>query len=80
MIKPVMATLNLPKFTLGIPVWYLDPPTQPPMPEVVLTPMQLIVVESHPPLSPQKPSTTPAPALPHPKRARGKNAKGTAKN
>ena len=35
--------------------------------------MQPIAVESHPPLDPQKPTTTPAP--PHPKRAKGKNLK-----
>ena len=77
MSKPVMTTLNLPNFTLGIPMWYLDPPAQPPMPQVVLTPMQPIAVESHPPPSPQKPTTTPAPIPPHPKRAKGKNAKAT---
>ena len=77
MSKPVMATLSLPNFTLGIPVWYLDPPTQPAMPEVVLTPVQPIVVESHPPLGPHKPTVAPILALPQPKRARGKNTKAT---
>ena len=76
--KIVMATLNLPNFTLVIPVWYLDPSAQPPMPQVVLTPIQPIAVESHPPRSPEKPTTTPAPAPPDPKRARGKNTKANA--
>ena len=37
--------------------------------------MQPITVESHPPLAPQKPTAAPAPIPPHPKSARGKNAK-----
>ena len=74
-----MATLSLPNFTLGIPVWYLDPPAQPRMPQVVLTPVQPITVESHPPPDLQKPTVARTQAQPHPKRARGKNAKSTAK-
>ena len=73
--QPVMDTLSLPKFTLGIPVWYLDPPAQPTMPQVVLTPMQPIMVEPHPPPSLHKPIAAPVPAPPQPKRARGKNTK-----
>ena len=41
--------------------------------------MQPITFESHPPPGPQKPTTTPATASPHPKRATGKNAKVIAK-
>ena len=70
-----MATLKLPNFTLGILVWYLDPPTQPPIPQVVLTLVQPIAVNSHPPPGPQKPTIASAPTPPHPKRARGKNVK-----
>ena len=73
-----MATLNLPKLTVGIPVWYLDPPAQPPMPQVVLTLVQPIAIESHLPPIPQKPTTALAPTPPHPKMARGNNAKATA--
>ena len=73
-----MATLNLPNFTLGIPMCYQDPPAQNSMPQVVLTSVQPIAVESHPPPSLQTPTTVPAPAPPHSKRARGKNAKATA--
>ena len=78
MSKPIMATLSLPNFTLGILVWYLDPPAQPAMPQVVLTPVQPIAVESHPPPGPHKEITAPTPAPPQPKRARGKNTKSTA--
>ena len=42
--------------------------------------MQPISVESHPTPDPQKPTTSPAPTLPHPKRARGKNVKATAEH
>ena len=45
---------------------------------VVLTLVQPIAVESHPPPSPQKPTTAPTPAPPHPKRAKGRNAKATS--
>ena len=72
-----MATLNLPNFTLGIPMCYLDRLAQPPIPQVVLIPVQPIAVESHPPPGPQKPTTTFTPAPPHPKRARGENMKDT---
>ena len=77
MSKPIMATLSLPNFTLIFLVWYLDPLAQPLIPQVVLTLVQPIAVESHPPTGPQKPTATLAPTLPHPKRARGKNAKAT---
>ena len=77
MSKPVMATLILPNFTLGIMVWYLDLLAQPPMPQVVLTLVQPILVESHLPPSPHRPTVTPALAPPQPKRARGKNTKAT---
>ena len=47
---PVMATLSLPNLTLGIPVWYLDPPaaTPPghPKPYLALTPVQLVPLAS----------------------------------
>ena len=46
-----MATLNLPSFTLGIPMWYLDPPTPLPTPPIVLTPIQPIEMMSQPPPS-----------------------------
>ena len=71
-----MATLSLPYFMLGILVWYLDPPAQPPIPQVVLNLVQPIAVESHPPPSSHKPTTAPAP--PQPERAKGKNTKATA--
>ena len=77
MSKLVMATLSLPNFTLGILVWYLDPPAQPAMPQVVLTPVQPIAVESHPPPGPHKPTIAPTPALPQSKRDREKNTKAT---
>ena len=73
-----MATLSLPKFTLGIPVWCIDPPAQLAIPQVVSTLVQPIMVESHPPPSPHNPTSTPAPTSPQPKRARGKNSKATA--
>ena len=74
-----MTTLNLPNCTLGIPMCYLDPPAQPPMLQIFLTPMHPITVQSHPPPDPQKQTTTLAPTPPHPKRASGKNVKATAK-
>ena len=77
MSKPVMATLSISKFTLGILVWYLDTPTQPLIPQVVLTLVQPIAVESHPPPGLQNPTLAPAP--PHPERAKGKDAKATTK-
>ena len=44
---PMMATLSLSNLTLGIPVWYLDPPAPPmpgaPTPNLVLTPVQPMV-------------------------------------
>ena len=47
---PIMATLSLPNLTLGIPVWYLDPPaaTPPgqPKPYLALTPVQLLPMTS----------------------------------
>lgn len=43
----MMATLSLSNLTLGIPVWYLDPPAPPmpgaPTPNLVLTPVQPMV-------------------------------------
>ena len=44
----------------------------------MLTPVQPIAVESHPPPSPHKPTAAPTPTSPQPKRARGKNTKATA--
>lgn len=46
---PVMATLNLPGITLGIPVWYLTPPNPPPTPQLVLTPVQPVGTANVPP-------------------------------
>jgi hypothetical protein len=55
----VMATLNLPNLTLGIPLWYLDPPTplgpSKSTPYFVLTPMYPIGVT---PLSAKKSTQT----------------------
>ena len=59
-------------------MWYLNPPAQPSMPQVVLTLVQPISIESRPPPCPQKPSTAPAPPLSHPRRAREKTRKETA--
>ena len=54
---PVMATLSLPKLTLGIPIWYLDPqaatPPGQPKPYLALTLVQLV------------PMTSPAATVPH---------------
>ena len=55
-----MATLSLPNLTLGIPVWYLDPPvaTPPghPKPYLALTPVQPVPVTTMPPTPQQDPS------------------------
>ena len=62
-----MATLNLPNFTLGISMWYLDPPTQPSVPQVVLNPIQSIETLSrlHPGPSKTHPISKPAPPPPN---------------
>jgi hypothetical protein len=43
---PIMSTLSLPKLTLGVPIWYLDPSTplvpSMPTPHLVLTLVQLM--------------------------------------
>ena len=75
--NPIMDTFNLPGFTLGIPVWYLDPPTPHPTPHIVLTPIQPIEMESHPPPSPSKTSFIPKPSPPLPKKDLGKSTKVT---
>ena len=73
--KPVMTTLNLTIFTLGIPVWYLEPLIPPPMPQVVLNPVQPIDTLSHPPPSPPKTPSIPTLASPPLKKARSKSSK-----
>ena len=67
-IKSFMDTLNLPSFTLGIPIWYLDRPTLPLTPQIMLIPIQSIETMLHPP--PSAPKTTPVsiPSPPPPKK------------
>ena len=74
-----MATLNLPIFTLEILVWYHDPPTQPSVPQLVLTLVQPIETLSCLPPIPSKntPISTLVPR--HPKKAGVKAAKATTK-
>ena len=74
-----MTTLNLPNFMLGIPMWYLKPPTPPPVPQVVLTLVQPIAVESCPPPGPSNMPSVPKPAPPLPKKTEGKASKEVAK-
>ena len=61
----VMATLSLPNLTLGIPVWYLDPPTATfpgqPKPYISLTPVQLVPRTSPAATVPQSPQQEPPP-------------------
>ena len=60
-----MATLSLPNLTLGIPVWYLDPPapTLPgqPKPYIALTPVQPVPMTSLAAIVPQSPQQEPPP-------------------
>ena len=57
MSKPVIDTLNLLGFTLDVPLWYLDPPTPPLNPQIMLKQVQTIKKVSDPP--PVTQSTTP---------------------
>ena len=50
--KYVLETHNLQDFTLGVPVWYLEPPTLPLRPQDVLTHVQPIEMMLHLPLGP----------------------------
>ena len=52
--KSTLATLHLQDFTLGNPLWYLEPPTIPLRPQDVLTHVQLIEMMLHLPLGPPK--------------------------
>lgn len=45
----VMPTLNLPRLTLGILIWYLTPPTPSPTPQLVLTLVKPIATSNVPP-------------------------------
>ena len=66
MSKFVLATRNLQDFTLGDPVWYLEPPTIPLRPQDVLTHVHPIEMMLHLPLGPSKnpPVSRPAPLPP----------------
>ena len=64
-MAPVMPTLSLPNLTLGIPVWYRDPPaaTLPgqPKPYLALTPAQPVPMTSPAATVPQPPQQEPPP-------------------
>ena len=61
--KSTLATLHLQDFTLGNPLWYLEPPTVPLRPQDVLTHVHPIEMMLHLPPSPSKtpPISRPAP-------------------
>ena len=63
-----MATLNLPNFTLRIPMWYLKPPTPILMPQLVLNPVQPIEMDYYPPVGPLNMPFMPKTAPPLPKK------------
>ena len=54
MSKSVLPICNLQDFTLGDPIWYLEPPTIHLRPQDVLTHVQQIEMMLHPPLGPLK--------------------------
>ena len=66
MSKSVLSTCNLQDFTLGVHVWYLEPPTLPLRPQDVLTPVQPFEMMLHLPPGPSKtlPVSNPAPLPP----------------
>ena len=77
MSKSVLVTHNIQDFPLGVPMWYLEPPTLPLRPQDVLTHVQPIEMMLHLPLGPSKtpPISRPTP-LP-PTKTRGKATKAT---
>ena len=66
MSKSIMVTHNLQDFTLGDPMWYLEPPTLPLRPQDVLTHVRPIETMWHLPLGPSNtpPISRPAPLPP----------------
>jgi len=80
---PVMATLSLPNLTLGIPVWYLDPPaaTHPghPKPYMALTPVQPVSLTFSVTTGPPAPPQDPSPIVMAPGK-KGKTRKGAPKD
>ena len=80
---PVMATLSLPNLTLGIPVWYHDPPaaTPPghPKPYIALTPVQPVPMTSPAATVPQSPQEEPPPVV-ITSGKKGKARKGASKD
>ena len=79
MSKCTLATLHLQDFTLGDPLWYLEPPTIPLRPQDVLTHVQPIEMMSHLPLGPSKAPLISRPA-PLPRTETGGKATKTTTN
>ena len=75
--KSVWETHNLQDFTLGDPVWYLEPPTLPLRPQDVLTNVHPIEMMLHLPLGPSKTPSIPRPAPLPPIKTGGKATKTT---
>ena len=64
---PIMATLSLPNLTLGIPVWYLEPPTTTPpshpKPYLALTLVQPVPLATFVTTVPPAPQQDPSPVV-----------------
>ena len=76
--KSILETHNLQDFTLGVPVWYLEPPTVPMRPQDVLPHVQPIEMMLHLPPGPSKTPLVSRPTPLPPTETGGKATKTTA--
>ena len=77
MSKSTLETLHLQDFTLGDPLWYLEPPTVPLKPQDVLTHVHPIEMTWHLPPSPSNTPPVSRPAPLPPTETRGEATKTT---